>query len=99
MNDILKKYDKLREYEPPLLKCGDTVVPATDELPGFLQAAILLAENISAVKGTKRAKTAFGDVAKWISHLESMQASGHEVMHELKGWAGIANLLNNAASA
>ena len=99
MNNTLKQYSQLRKKQIPFLRCGETVVPAYEGMPGYLQAAIFLAENIDSAKGTKRAKTAFDDVAKWMMHLEEISKQGHDVVDELQVWAKIANLLRVASGA
>jgi hypothetical protein len=87
---ILDKYDKLRKYEVPILRCGETVVAATDEVPGFLQAAFYLATHAESVKGSKQVTTALKDVNKWINNLRE---NGCNKIGQIKKWQTIANVL------
>jgi hypothetical protein len=91
MKKILQRYEELRKKQIPILRCGKTTVPATEEMPGFLQGAILLAKNIDMVKGAEQINTACGDLEKWIVNLEK---TGTSRFNELTEWKKIFNLLN-----
>lgn len=86
---MLDKYDKLRQYQVPFLRCGKTVIPTTTELPGFLQAALFLTKNIKEVRGSKQVKIALKDVNKWIKYLREEG----ETISKLDEWQFVANLL------
>ena len=93
MEKILKHYQKLRAYQVPILKCGETSVPATDEMPGFLQGAVYLTQNIEEVRGCKQVKTAHKDVSMWVKHIETV---GSDTVGYLDQWREIINLLKKA---
>ena len=93
MNQILQDYDNLRKIEVPLLRCGETIVPATDAMPGFLQAAMFLVGHLNKISGSKRIETAYNDVTKWIAHVKE---TGSDRLGQLEKWEQVANLLKKS---
>lgn len=98
MKKILTQYEKERAVQVPLLRCGETTIPVTDDMPGFLVAAILLAENIDTVKGCSQVNTAIDDVSVYLDSLKSLPVSTERELTAIQYWDELLRILQRGLS-